>query len=178
MRLRRTILLLPLVLAACGGGTATSAPTGTTPTTGATEAPPATQPGGATTTDWCLNSPPEVEAALHVMGVVATGSDTPGVGGGCLYTLADGTMVHAVSVVTSQGYEATFESGKQTPGVVEISGIGNGAILMSALGPLVILTDSGLISMGPTGPDDIMADPAKYRTAVEELGRAAVARMP
>jgi hypothetical protein len=183
----RSLLVLPLLLAACGGGTAATgaAPTSGAPTTvaatdgaGQTAAPPATMAPGGAATDWCLNSPPEVEAALHVMGVVSAGNESPGVGGGCIYSLADGSPVHAITVVTSQGFEATFEAGKQTPGVVEISGIGKGALLMSAQGPLVVLTDDALISMGPLGPADVMADGGAYRTAVETLARAAVERMP
>lgn len=184
------VLLMMLVAAACGTGAATPGATGTTPTTTtATTAPAETGPAGGTTapttgggngtaTDWCLNSPPEVEAALHVLGVVGTSTDTPGVGGGCTYALADGTVVHAVSVVNSANFAATFEAGKQTPGAVEIPGIGNGAVLMSPQGPLVILKNTGLISMGPLGPADIMGDPAAYRTAVEALGRAAADRLP
>ncbi|MGI8999753.1 MAG: hypothetical protein ACR2GO_08615 [Candidatus Limnocylindria bacterium] len=168
----RSLLLLPVVLAACGGGAPGA--TSSEPTIA-----PATQGGGATgaAVDWCLNSPPEVEAAIHVMGVVATSTDAAGIGA-CTYTLADGALVHAISVVQSQGFEATFEAGKQTAGVVEISGIGKAALLMSPGGPLVILTDTGLISMGPLGPADLMSDAAAYRTAVESLGRSAVERMP
>ena len=182
----RSLLVIPLMLAACGGGTAPTgaAPTGSVPTaapatqpTVETGAPPASTDTGAAT-DWCLNTAPEVEAALGVQGVVPAGSDAAGIGGGCFYSLADGTAVHAISVVTSQGFEATFEAGKRTPGVVEISGIGKGALLMSAQGPLVILTDTGLISMGPLGPAELMADAAAYRTAAEELGRTAVGHMP
>lgn len=183
MKLARSILLIPVLLAACGGGAPTQQPgsTGVGATSGpatqgiATMGPEGT---GAASGDWCLNSPPEVEAALHVMGAVGTSTDNAGSGGGCFYTLADGSPIHAIAVVNVQGFEATYEAGKQTPGVVEIAGIGKGALLMSPAGPLVILTDKGLISMGPLGPADIMSDPAAYRTAVEALGRAAVDRMP
>ena len=180
---RRSLLFLPVLLAAaCGGtGAATVGPgatttTTTTDTSAATTSAETTAAGGADA--WCLNTAPEVEAALHVIGVVATGNGAVGVGGGCTYSLADGVLVHAISVINSTGFEATFEAGKATPGVVEISGIGKAALLMSPQGPLVILTDKGLISMGPTGPADLMADAAAYRTAVETLGKAAVARMP
>jgi hypothetical protein len=188
MKLARTLLLLPLVLVACGGGAATTSPTGAAATTnpagttpgGTTPAATGAAPtsGGGTAIDWCLNTPPEVEAAIHVMGVVATGSGAEGIGGGCTYSLSTGILVHAISVITTEGFAATFEASKQTPGAVEIAGIGNGAVLISPQGPLAILTDRGLISMGPIGPADLMADPAAYRTAVEALGRAAVERMP
>lgn len=184
---RRSLILLPVLLvAACGGtGAATNAPGATTSTT-TTDTGAVTTDTGTTAettaaagdTDWCLNTAPEVEAALHVTGVVASGNGSAGLGGGCTYSLADGSLVHAVSVINSTGFDATFDAGKQTPGVVEISGMGKGALLMSPQGPLVILTDKGLISMGPVGPAELMADAAAYRTAVETLGKAAVARMP
>jgi hypothetical protein len=183
----RALMLVSMLLAACSGGSpATQAPSTTaagstfaasTPGTASTTGPAATGAAGGDAA-WCLNTAPEVEAALHVSGVVAAGTTTAGLGGGCIYSLADSTPIHAVSVVNSPGFEATFDAGKTTPGVVEISGIGKGALLMSAAGPLVILTDNGLISMGPLGPADLLSDAAAYRTAVEALGKAAVGRMP
>jgi hypothetical protein len=182
MKLFRSLLLVPVLLAACGGGgAATQQPGSTGAATGlATQATNTSGPAatGTATGTWCLNTPPEVEAALHVTGVVGTSTDNAGSGGGCIYTLADGTPVHSVAVVNIQGFEATYEAGKQTPGVVQIADIGKGALLMSSAGPLVILTDKGLISMGPLGPADIMSNPAAYRTAVEALGRSAVGRLP
>ena len=182
----RPVLLLPLLLAACGGG---AAATGAAPNGGSTAAVPATQSAGETTgpaatsgtgaeIDWCLNTAAEVEAALHVTGVVADGSGAVGIGGGCTYSLPDTILVHAISVITSQGFEATFEASKQTPGAVEVAGLGKSAVLMSPQGPLAILTDTGLISMGPLGPAALMADAAAYRAAAEQLARAAVERMP
>ena len=182
----RSVLLLPLLLAACGGG---AAATGAAPTGGSTTVAPATQAAGETAApaatsgtgaeiDWCLNTTAEVEAALRVTGVVADGSGAVGIGGGCTYSLPSTVLVHAISVITSTGFDATFEASKQTPGAVEVSGLGKAAVLMSPQGPLAILTDTGLISMGPLGPAELMADAAAYRTAAEELARAAVARMP
>jgi hypothetical protein len=182
MKLRRIALLLPLVLAACGGGGAATQPAATSAAaqpTGPSEVPSeTTAAGGGTAGNWCLNTQPEVEAALRVSGVVGTSTDAQGVGGGCFYALADGTAVHAISVVKSAGFEGTFQAGKQTQGAVEVGGIGKGAVLMSDKGPLVVLTDRGLISMGPLGPADIMSDPAKYRAAAEALAKSAVGRMP
>ena len=188
MKSFRAILLLPVLLVACGGtGAPATGATGAAPTspagtgsTGATVAPPVTTApgGGGTAGNWCLNTPPEVEAALHVQGVVGTSTDAPGVGGGCIYSLADNTPVHAISVVNSANFQATFDAAKTQQGAVEISGIGNGAILVSAQGPLIVLTDKGLISMGPLGPQDVMTDAAKYRAAAEELGKTAAGRVP
>jgi hypothetical protein len=176
-------LAVPFVLAACGGGAATSAPgatTGAAPTaagatqaTGATSAPAAG--GGAE--QWCLNTVDEVEAAIGTEVATASGNDNAGAGGGCIYSDASGNLLYSVAVVTVPGHEQTYEAGKTTPGAVEISGIGNGAVLISPQGPLVILTDRGLISLGPTTPA-MLADAAAYRTAAETLGRQAVGRLP
>lgn len=183
MKLSRTLLALPLVLVACGGGAATTGPTGAGATTapGATAAPQSTvaaTSGGGTVVDWCLNTVQEVEAAIGVTGVVESGSGAEGIGGGCTYSTADTILVHAISIITSAQFESTFEASKQTPGAVEIAGIGKGAVLVSPQGPLAILTDRALISMGPTGPASLMADPAAYRTAAEALARTAVERLP
>lgn len=187
MKSLRSLILMPLLLAACGGATATGpASTGSTSTgapatqsTGGSAAPGmTTTPGGGAANGWCLNTAPEVEAALSVSGVVGTSSETPGMGGGCFYATADGTPVHAIAVVNAANFQSTFDAGKQQPGAVQISGIGKDAVLVSPQGPLVILTDKGLISMGPVGPADVMADAGAYRTAVESLGRTAVSRLP
>jgi hypothetical protein len=184
----RVLLALPLVLAACGGtGAATPGPvaTGTSTTTTETttdmtdtETSTETTDGAGAEIDYCLNTAAEVEAALKVSGVTATGSGAPGIGGGCSYITSDGILVHSVAIISSQGFEATFETAKQAPGAVEIAGLGKGAVLVSAQGPLAILMDNGVISMGPTGPAQLMADPSAYRTAVEALARTAVGRMP
>ena len=182
----RTLLILPILLAACGGGAGgTNQPAATGPAaTGAGSTPAgATQGTGATTepgtaVDWCLNTNAEVEAALGVKGVTSNGSHVPGIGGGCSYLDENNILVHSIAVIESTGFESTFESAKAQAGAQTISGLGKDAVLASPQGPIAVLTDFGLISMGPLSPASLMADPAAYRTAAESLARSAMTRVP
>lgn len=178
-------LLLPfamLVLAACGGAGATSAPTGGAGTApAATSGGAATQPPAATSgagaMDWCLNLALEVETALGVTGVTGVSTDAPGVGGGCFYSDSAGAPVYAISVVNNSAARSTFDAAKTQPGAVEIGGIGDGAVLVSAVGPLVVLKGDAFASLGPLGPAELMSDAAAFRAAAEQLGAAAAGRM-
>jgi hypothetical protein len=175
---------LILVVAACtaspGASTAPSQAAGSLPAAsqpdGVSMAPADSTNPGTTPRDWCLNTVEEVSAAIGGAAVTATGADAPGVGGGCLYANADGKLVYAVSTVTSSGATQTFDAAKATQGVVTISGIGDGAVLMSAQGPLIVLKGSALLSLGLL-PDSGVTDPTQFRAKNEELAKAAVGRL-
>jgi hypothetical protein len=185
MKLLRAALI-PLaamsLLAACSGSSSTAAPGATTgagaTTPAATVAPGATTTGGAGgATDWCLNTAAEVETALGVTGVISSGSDAPGIGGGCSYTDSAGILVYSIAVVSTGNFQETFDVAKQTPGAVPITGLGKDAVLISSAGPLAILIDNGVVSLGPTLPA-LLTDAAGYRTAAEALAKQAVTRLP
>lgn len=124
---------------------------------------------------WCLNTAEEVSVAIGGTAVTAAGSDVPGVGGSCLYTTADGKLVHAIATVTSEGAAATFQAAKSGQGVVVVTGIGDDALIMSPQGPLAILKGSAFISMG-TLPDSGITE-ADWRAKNETLGKAAAGRL-
>ncbi|HEY7589819.1 MAG TPA: hypothetical protein VH723_02430 [Candidatus Limnocylindrales bacterium] len=179
-----TVLGLGLVLAACGAGsTSSSSPAGSVAgeTGGAT--PESSAPAGSADTgvglgganQWCLNTPEEVAAAIGGMQVTASGTDAPGVGGGCIYTAADGKMPYALSVVSNDTATQTFEAAKIQQGAVVISGIGQGAILVSPAGPLVVLQNGKLASLGFT--PDAGVSQSEMQARLEELARAAAGRM-
>jgi hypothetical protein len=184
----RRVLLAPaalLLVAACSSGGASSAPA--TGGTAATPAPPAgsAAPSGAPSaatgagiggdTDFCWNTIEEVSAVLGVEVTTAQGAEAAGVGGGCNYSTADGSLVYAISTVTSSAAQ-TFEAAKGTEGAVVVTGVGDGAVLMSAGGPLIVRVGDVVLSLGPL-PMSGVTDPEEYRKAAEELGKAAVARM-
>jgi len=181
---RRSILAF-LAVASVAFGACSSSPSAS----GAPSAPVASQPDGASQepvassdpglgtagSKWCLNTPEEVSAAIGGAAVTAAGSDVPGVGGSCLYTTADGKLVHAIATVTSEGAASTFQAAKSGQGVVVVTGIGDDAIIMSPQGPLAILKGSAFISMG-TLPDSGITE-ADWRAKNEALGKAAAGRL-
>lgn len=124
---------------------------------------------------WCLNTVEEVSAAIGGAAVTAAGTETPGIGGGCLYTTADGKFVYSIATVTSQGAADTFRAAKTGQGVVVVTGIGDDAILMSPQGPLAILKGTAFISLG-TLPDSGITE-ADWRAKNEALGKAAAGRL-
>jgi hypothetical protein len=137
---------------------------------------PADNGGTGGETDWCLNTVEEVAAAIDAEVAEAVSTDATGIGGGCIYNGADGTPVYAMSVVTAEGAVSTFDASKNAEGATSIDGIGDDAVLISAGGPLAVLKGGTFISLGAFGP--IMEDPAAFRAAMEELGKAAADRLP
>jgi hypothetical protein len=130
---------------------------------------------GGEISDFCLNTPDEVASAFGVDAPTALNSPNPGFGGGCLYNTAN-TMVYSIGIVPANaGGVDTMAAAKQTPGAVEIDGIGEDAVLMSAQGPLVYKKGDWIVSTGG-GLEQIEMDPAAYRTALETLARAGVDR--
>lgn len=169
-------------LAACSSGapapTATAEADTTAPAAASEPATSSAPAGnGGDNTDWCLNTVEEVAAAIDIEVTEGAGTDAPGIGGGCTYTNADGSLGYAISVVTAEGAVSTFEAAKNADGAESISGIGDDAVLISAQGPLAVLKGSTFISIGALGVP-IIEDAAAYRTALEELGRAAIDRLP
>lgn len=151
--------------AAAPATTSASAPSPSGPTAG----------GGGGAMAFCLNTPEEVSKALGVGATTATGTDAPGVGGACLYSLTGGNPVFGVSVITSSVGVTSFENMVSAPGVQSISGIGDRAILVGPDGPFVVLKGSVIASLGAVA---VQSDKARYRTALEELARSAAPRMP
>ena len=174
------LVTLLLLLAACGGTTAPSTEGAATDGGGNEPAATSTSDGGSTggNTDWCLNTVDEVSAALEIEVAEAAGNDAPGVGGGCLYNAADGSLAYGISVVTADGASGAFQAAKGGDGVETIGGIGDDAVLVSPGGPLAVLKGDAFISIGAVPPVPIIDDAAAYRAALEELGRAAVGRLP
>lgn len=170
-----------LLIAGCGGTPSTATPGGGNPTpatTSLTPSPAATTTGAGGTGggNLCLNTPEEVSAALQIGSVTAAGTATPGGGGGCTYVTAD-NVGYAIAVVIGAGAAATIQGGLAAPGAVEITGIGDQAVLMSPAGPLVVRKGDTIISQGPAGNLPILADAAAARKAMEDLARAAVGRL-
>lgn len=176
------LVVLSLVLAACTG-----APGEGQADDGAGDDAQATSPAdddangggdsGGATAEFCLNTTEEVSEALDVEAVEAAGTQNANVGGGCSYTTSDGTLVYAIAVIIGQNAEATIAAGLQTEGAVEIDGIGDEAVLMSAGGPLVVRVGDTIISQGPLPGVPNYDDAAAMRAAMEELGRAAADRL-
>lgn len=164
--------------ASAAPATASAAPA-TAPETPSASGAPASDPiagGGGGAMAWCLNTPEEVSKAFGVGATTATGTDAPGVGGGCAYTeTGGGQPVYGISVVTGSVAVTTWDNIVSAPGVESFSGIGDGAILVGPDGPFVILKGSTLASIGAMS---VQSDKATYRTALEELARSAAPRMP
>jgi hypothetical protein len=180
--------VLAVALAACGG---TSTPGAATSSSTAATNPPASAPAAASvepsagtpslpagvtgSARWCLNTVEEVSAAVGTTVTTAAGSDAPGVGGGCVYTSASGTPIYGLSVV-SPAPAGMFEGFKGGSGAEALSGIGDGAVLATPGGPLVILkgqTVASLVILPTSG----MSDLAKARAALISLAQAAVGRI-
>lgn len=157
------------------GGAASVAPDVNPDPTASAGTGTSTGGGGGGAMAWCLNTPEEVSKALGVGATTATGTDAPGVGGACLYTLTGGKPVFGVSVVTSSEGVTAFENIVSAPGVESFPGIGDRAILAGPDGPFVVLKGSAIASLGAVA---VQSDKARYRTALEELARSAAPRMP
>lgn len=176
------IAVVVVLVSGCSAATAPSSPPDEDSQAPATDesVPSATTGDSAGTsgsTDWCLNTVEEVSAALSVDVTDAAGAEAPGNGGGCNYSDADGNFVYSMSIVTASGAVGTFEANVDAEGAVTVDGIGDRAYLASPQGPLVVLKGDTLISIGAYTPA-ALADPAVYRSAVEELARPAVDRLP
>lgn len=180
------LVAIVFLLAACGGSTA--APTGgatrgAEATMAATEAGGATSPTetgmtGGTITDWCLNTVAEVSAALEIEIKTSQGAETPGLGGGCTYTDASGSMGYAISIITVGDGQATLDAARQGADAETIDGIGDDAVLITPQGPLAFNKGSITVSLGATPNVPIVQDAAAYRAAHVSLAQAAAARLP
>jgi hypothetical protein len=159
---------------------ATAAPVGSTPVSStpvsSTPGTVASPPGGQGIADFCLNTTDEVGAALQTSVARAEGNENPGFGGGCLYFAADGALVYSIGFVPAVQGVDLIETGLQTPGSVEIMGIGERAVLMSAQGPLVYRKGTWNVTTGGTPDLAIASDAAAYRAAMEELARTGSSR--
>lgn len=169
-----------LVLVACGGAS-TPATNGADANDGdATAAPPA-DGGGGEIDDFCLNTDDEVSSALEVDVAESVSTPNPGFGGGCLYSDADGNLVHAIAVIPESGQTGATIDAAQDGGAPTIDGIGDDAVLMSEAGPLAFVKGDWIVSMGLGGAAatvPISSDPDAFRAALEELGRSAADRLP
>lgn len=190
MRILNAILIVcfGLLLGACSGAAAppagsssagSQAPATDAPLASASSAVQASaDPGGGGATTWCHNTVEEVSAALKVTVVAAVSSDAPGIGGGCFYNDASGIPLFATSTITAAGAADTFKAQVGTAGVTTIDGIGDGAVLMSAGGPLVVLKGDLFVSIGAVPSVPIFNDAPAYRAALEALARSSVDRLP
>jgi hypothetical protein len=179
--------VLLVALAACSG---TSAPaSAAAPSTAATNPPASASaaatseasvavpslPAGVGSAKWCLNTVEEVSAALGTTVTVAAGSDAPGAGGGCAYTNAAGAPIYAISVANPApaGMFDGFKSGK----IAEVlSGIADGAILVTPAGPLVMIKGQTVASLVIL-PNAQMTNLANAKAALLSLAQAAAGRM-
>ena len=176
---RSLAIALLLVLAACGASTpATDGNDGGD--SEATAAPPANG-GDGEIDDFCLNTDEEVSSALEVDVAESISTPNPGFGGGCLYSDADGNLVHAIAVIPESGQAGATIDAAQDGGAPTIDGIGDDAVLMSDQGPLAFVKGEWIVSMGlgaAAATVPISGDPDAFRAALEELGRSAADRVP
>jgi hypothetical protein len=177
---------LAIAVAACSGtkGPASAAAPSSAPTPPASASAAATSeasvavpslPAGAGSAKWCLNTVEEVSAAVGVTVTAAVGSDLPGAGGGCAYPNAAGAAIYAISVASPApaGMFEGFKSGK----IAEVlSGIADGAILVTPGGPLVFLKGQTVVSLVIL-PNARLDNLANARAALLSLAQAAVGRM-
>lgn len=172
------LILLTAVLAACsspGGGT--NEADGGDPT-GDAGAPEATAGGGdaggedgAAIGDACaLVTPEEVEAAVGVEVAETVESEAS-----CSYLDSNNSLLLAFVAIT-QNAAATFESQRAFEGSEEITGIGDGALWFPG-GGMYLLKGDTLLNMTIGGVGSLEGDPAAQRAALEELARAAAARL-
>ena len=175
------------LVVACGGGAATPTQRASAPAasvsapSAAPESAPVSQPtaapgGGDEISDFCLNTPDEVADALGVETPTGVSTANPGFGGGCIYSTTGDVLVYSIAFVPANaGGMDTIEVGLQTPGAVEVQGIGERAVLMSAMGPLAYRKGDWVVSTGP-GVNLLNNDAAALRAALETLARAQVDR--
>ena len=179
--------VLAVGVAACSG---TSAPaSAAAPSTAATNPPASASaaatseasvaapslPAGVGSSKWCLNAVEEVSAAVGTTVTTAVGADAPGTGGGCSYTNAGGTPIYAISVL-SPAPAGTFEGFKSGNVAEVLSGIADGAVLVTPAGPLVFIKGQTLASLVIL-PNARMDNLANARAALLSLAQAAVGRM-
>jgi hypothetical protein len=186
---RSLVLGLFLTLPACGGGTAPATATPASEPGGAADAtaaaPPANGAGNDTALDdFCLNTGEEVAAALEVDVAEAVSTETPGIGGSCVYSDSAGSVVFIVSVVIGEGarvhldaYNAMAATGEQE--AEPVSGIGEEAYVTHVADRwLLTFGKAGVaVSLGPLLPDQLGGDSARQRAAIEELARMAADRL-
>ena len=179
--------VLAAVVAACSG---TSAPASAAASSTAATNPPASAsaaatveasivvpslPAGVGSAKWCLNTVEEVSAAIGTTVTVAAGSDAPGAGGGCAYKDAAGAPIYAISVA-SPAPAGMFEGFKSAKIAEVLSGIADGAILVTPAGPLVFIKGQTVVSLLIL-PNAQMTNLANARAALLSLAQAAVGRM-
>jgi hypothetical protein len=177
-----------LGLAACGGAStpATGSPApDDAGEAGQTAAPaPASGAGegaGGESGDSCLVDADDVSAALEADVADAASSEVPGVGGTCLYTDAAGSVVLSISVLTGQGGRSSLDAldAAGDEEVEPVSGIGDEAYLtfIAERWALWFGKASVAVGVGPLDPNLLGGDSARQRAAIEELARAAAARL-
>jgi hypothetical protein len=183
-RIRGSVRVLLTTLAAVAvvacSQTATQSPTAAPTTTGGPRASAAASPvlsGVLVSERWCLNSTDEVANAIGEKVSGLAGAEVPGLGGGCTYTAANGAIVLSQAIITGPAALGTFNGAKLAEGAIVLSGVGDEAVLVTARGPMVIRLGRIVISMTVT-PTSELNDSAKLRTAFEQLGKAAVQRIP
>jgi hypothetical protein len=183
----RSALLLPLVIAACGGASsATTAPANATPEATAMPLPTADTGGGngsgGGTTAMCDALTKDEVAASAGVEVTGTLSTEPGDGSSaCTYSGADNTPVAAHTLITPgspipplTAYD-TFTSGGEA-----VAGIGDRAVWAmlgeSEMGQLYVMVGEDLYTVA------VMAsapDTAEHRKAASiELAKLAIPRLP
>jgi hypothetical protein len=148
------------------------------PSSAASSSPAASDSnGGPVAERWCLNTADEVSNAIGEKVTGLTGSEVPGLGGGCAYTAADGNTVLSQAILTGPAALGTFNGAKIADGAIVLDGVGDEAVLVTARGPMVIRQGRVVVSMTVT-PTSELNDTAKLRAAFEQLGKAAMKRLP
>ena len=133
--------------------------------------------GGPVSERWCLNTADEVTSAIGEKVTSLAGAEVPGLGGGCAYTAANGATVLSQAILTGPPALGTFNGAKIAEGAIVLNGVGDEAVLVTARGPMVVRRGRVVISMTVT-PTSELNDTTKLRSAFEQLGKAAVQRLP
>jgi hypothetical protein len=199
MHRTRAALLLPLLLAACGGASTATNPAATAPAGGDTNGPAATTPvggeptalppspdggntGGGTASAMCdALTLAEVSDAAGVE-VTTTLSTEPGDGShACTWSGADNTPIAAHTLITPESPippQTAFDS--FTAGGEAISGMGDRAVWATLgeteFGQLYVMVGANLYTIASMASDP---DTAEHRkTGSIELAKLAIPRLP
>jgi hypothetical protein len=179
--------LFALLAAGCSQGNAPASPNATGAAPAASSAQSAatgtSSPAESTGTGaragasskWCLDTNDEVTAAFGQAITTATGADVPGSGGSCIYT-AGSNPILAISVVqpAPPGIMSGLLGGQMFK---QLSGIGDAAALASHIGPLALQKGNTVVLL-TIMPGLDTSDDSKMQSALEQLAKAAVARIP
>jgi hypothetical protein len=118
-----------------------------------------------------------VATALGIQVSSGTGTEVPGLGGGCTYIGDDGSPALIESVLTSPAALSTFNAGAIAQSAIPVAGVGDKAVLVTQRGPFVIRQGNVVITLS-IAPRSSLNDTARLRAAFETLGRAATQRIP